>query len=289
MTNLRGTISVSGLLNRHSNHLLLVAGSVWILPGVTLLAQSAWRTEAGSIGPLTLVFGALLLHSDLRNMMPRASRPTSYLTLVCLAVGLLGYTYAVTTAFVALAALSAWLVLVCMIEIGYGWSALQKAWFPLAYLLLVTPLPYSLTFSGSLRLGRVLAASSAYLLNLWGIAAAYSGTSLYIDQYELAVEIACAGVSSTISLIAVSVAYARWAYRSSWEIIAVLLLAALPIAFVSNLLRVLLLAVAVAVWGSRALSSALHPLSGAVSFTIALMLSLIVGQLATKLKLGRGK
>lgn len=289
MPNLRSTISVGGLLSHHSNHLLLVAGAVWILPCVTLLAQSAWRTEAGSIGPLTLLFGALLLRSDLRCVTPSASRPTSYLTLLCLAVGLLAYAYAITTAFVALAALSAWLVLVCMIEIGYGWSALQKAWFALAYLLLVTPLPYSLTFSGSLRLGRVLAGSSAYLLDLWGFAAAYSGTSLYIDQYELAVEVACAGVSSTISLIAVSVAYARWAYRSSWEVIALLLLAALPIAFVSNLLRVLLLAVAVAVWGSRALSSALHPVSGAVSFTIALMLSLIVGRLATKLLFRRDK
>jgi exosortase len=254
--------------------ILVVSAVIWAVPMLGLLASTAWQTESGSIGPLTLMMGLGVLWYEIRLHQRHEEQGNGYAFVLFCALGCGLYAVAIGIAFTALAVAAAWIVLVSGVYWLYGLRVLRKLWFPLLYLLLVVPLPYSLTYSGGAWLGAALAQFATELLHFLGLEAAYSGNMLFIDQYEMSVELACSGLSSTVSLIAVTIIYARWVHRSEPFRMGYLLALALPIAFLANLLRVALLAIAVHVQGTAVLHSAVHPLSGLFSFVLAIVLSL---------------
>jgi exosortase len=254
--------------------LAIAAALLWAAPMFALLAQTAWQTEAGSVGPLTLILGLAILWHELRGLHERYGKGNSLVFAGGMAGGLIVYAFAIAVSFTTLAVTAAWIVLVVALYWLYGWDVVRRLWFSLAYLLLVLPLPYSLTYSAGAWLGTALAKFVCGFLQMAGLEAAYRGNMLYIDQYELSVELACAGLSSTISLVAVSVLYARWMHRDNPIRIAVLLLFAFPVAFSANLMRVAMLALAVHWFGTGVLGSFFHPMSGFISFIVALLLIL---------------
>lgn len=256
--------------------LAMVAALVWAAPMFALLAKTAWQTEAGSVGPLTLILGLAMLWHELRALKDRYAPGSGLIFAGGMVAGLVVYAFAIAVSFTTLAVTAAWIVLVAAMYWLYGWDVLRRLWFSLLYLLLVLPLPYSLTYSAGAWLGTALAQYVSAILQLAQFETAYRGNMLFIDQYELSVELACAGLSSTISLVAVSVLYARWVHRDNPIRIACLLVFAFPIAFGANLMRVAMLALAVHWYGSGVLGSFFHPMSGFISFLVALLLSLAV-------------
>lgn len=252
---------------------------MWTLPALLMLGRTTWQTEAGSIGPLTLLLGIALLVSDLRKLPAGLAPGAGGLAWVTLA-GAMGLgVIAVMVNFVLLAVAAAWLGLVAVLYALHGAEALRRCWFPLAYLLLVLPLPYSLTYSAAARLGTVLAAGAVTLLRPLGLELAVRGSTLYVDQYELVVEQACAGLSSTVSLIAIGVIYARWIHGARPGRLMALVVLSIPLAFAANQLRVAALVYAVHRGGSAVLATQLHPLSGLVSFSLALGLVMLADRL----------
>lgn len=254
--------------------ILLASAVIWAVPMLALLASTAWQTESGSIGPLTLLMGLGVLWHEIRLHQRYEDEGNGYAFAFFCFLGCGLYALAIGIAFTALAVAAAWIVLVSGIYWLHGLRVLRKLWFPLLYLLLVVPLPYSLTYSGGAWLGAALAKFATEMLDLLGLEAAYSGNMLFIDQYEMSVELACSGLSSTVSLIAVTIIYARLVHRSEPFRIGYLLAFALPIAFLANMLRVVLLAIAVHGQGTAVLHSVVHPLSGLFSFVLAIVLSL---------------
>lgn len=259
--------------------LVLVAALVWAVPMFALLARTVWQTDAGSVGPLTLILGLAILWHELRGLQDHYATGHAIIFAGGMTIGLVLYAFAIAVSFTTLAVSAAWIILVAAVYWLYGWGVLRRLWFALLYLLLVLPLPYSLTYSAGAWLGTALAEYVAWFLQLARFETAFRGNMLYIDQYELSVELACAGLSSTISLVAVSVLYARWAHKDDPVRIAFLLVFAFPIAFGANLLRVAMLALAVHKYGSGVLGSFFHPMSGFISFAIALLLSLSVDRI----------
>jgi len=277
--------SVMRVLRTHWPALFLtLAALIWLTPAILVLAKHSWQTEAGSIGPLTLLCGLFLLKSEMDLLNPVVSGRWTALNVTGVAIGFILYAYAVTISFGALAVSAAWLVMFSMLCMFLEFGIVRRLWFPLAYLLLAIPLPYSLTLSAGAKLGEILASCSSNILTVMGFAVATRGTGIFVDQYELAVEVACAGISSTVSLVAVGAAYARWSQRNNNVQLVALLLASIPIAFAANLFRVLILVVGVHFMGSRLLDSAVHPLSGAISFALALTLCLIFSRMMTMTK-----
>lgn len=272
----------SGLLTLKSRLpwlLVIAAALVWAAPMFALLAQTAWQTEAGSVGPLTLILGLAILWHELRALQNHYAKGHDVIFAGGMLAGLVVYAFAIAVSFTTLAVTAAWIVLVAAVYWLYGWDVLRRLWFSLLYLLLVLPLPYSLTYSAGAWLGTALAQYVCWFLQLAQFEAAYRGNMLYVDQYELSVELACAGLSSTISLVAVSVLYARWMHKDNPIRIAALLAFAFPIAFGANLMRVAMLALAVHWFGTGVLGSFFHPMSGFISFVVALLLSLGVDRL----------
>lgn len=258
---------------------LALAGLAWVLPAVLLLARTTWQTDAGSIGPLTLVLGLVVLVREVRALPDGLVPGSPWLAGVVLALAIVLYLAATVLSFAMLAVAAAWLGLVVVLYALRGARALRLCWFPLAYLLLVLPLPYSLTYGAANRLGTWLALGAVHGLRWLGVEVAVRGSTVFVDQYELVVEQACAGLSSTVSLIAIGAIYARWVHRAEPLRLATLVLLAIPLAYVANQIRVAALVYAVHRRGSAVLGSSLHPLSGLASFALALGLVMLADRL----------
>lgn len=243
-----------------------------MIPAAISLAQQTWRTEAGAVAPLLLALGGWTLWEAYRRL-DIGPIPASPIVIVPIfALISTAFVFAAAIDMVALLALCAWAGGVLTFYAMNGWARTRQCAFPLLFLGMVVPLPYSISLPANTALRDWLAHTASELAQMVGLSTAFDRNYLFVDQYVLEVETACAGLNSTVSLIAIGLLFAYWARAAGkLRFITALLLAA-PIAMAANVLRVVALLLAVKLFGARILETAIHPLSGVLSFTFALSL-----------------
>jgi exosortase len=140
--------------------------------------------------------------------------------------------------------------------------------FPLAFMALMLPIPLALTEPLHLFLRQIATAASSAFLPLLNITAYTEGTTIHLAKASLMVSDACSGFSTLYAAVAVAalVAYSC----SSVPRRVLVLLAAAPIAVVSNIIRVILLVIVVHATGVDVLSTWVHPASGVLTFALSL-------------------
>lgn len=261
---------------------LLLAGAfvVFASPAVADLAQTSWQTEAGSLAPLVVTLGGFALWREI-SVSRGLSRPGSAAIWVpVLAVASLVLIFASAITMASLSALAVWAGGVALLYAVYGLPVLRRCAFPLGFLAMVIPLPYSLSMAANAALRSFVAEQAVALGTLVGVDAALEQGTIIAGPYVLAVENACSGANSTLSLVSISVLYAYWIHNHSalraWFAGAL----AIPIAMSANVGRVVALMALVEWQGSSVLSTILHPLSGLVSFTFAVALLLLFDRIA---------
>ena len=97
------------------------------------------------------------------------------------------------------------------------------------------------------------------------------GVTLYVAQYQLLVEDACAGLNSLISLTAISLFYIYILHNASWRYALFLMLWIVPVALLANLVRVIILVLLTYHFGNAAAQGFLHSTAGLVMFATALL------------------
>lgn len=251
---------------------LLASVLLFLLPAFLGLARRSWQSEAGSLAPLVLALGGWTIWRSYRANQ-HLRRPGLILIWVpAIATAIAVYVFASAIEFVPLMAVAAWAGGICAFYALFGGAVVIRSAFPLLFVGLVIPLPYSLSMGLNAQLRSWLAEQSVAVAAALGLDVALEHGAIAVDQYILSVENACAGANSTLSLVAIGLLYAHWVMDSGWRKIIALMLLALPIALCANIGRVVVLMALVGTWGSSVLDTALHPLSGLISFTIALAL-----------------
>ena len=140
--------------------------------------------------------------------------------------------------------------------------------FPLAFMLFALPIPLGFTEQVHLLLRDITTAASANLLPLLGIWVFPEDTTLHVRTGSLLITDACSGFSTLYAAVALAVLVAYSAPTLRHRI--VVLVAAAPLAIAANVLRVLVL-VLLALWqGFDILDTFIHPLSGLLTFALAL-------------------
>lgn len=156
-----------------------------------------------------------------------------------------------------------------------GAPATKKIAFPLAFLVLALPIPLALTEQIHWQLRQIATVSTAAIVPWLGIPVFAEGTTLHLPHGVLQVADACSGFSTLYAAVAVAclVAYSS----SSTARRALVLVASVPLAIIANVLRVVLLVVLVEWRGVGILETFVHPLSGMMTFALALPLILWLG------------
>jgi exosortase len=140
--------------------------------------------------------------------------------------------------------------------------------FPLFLTVFALPIPLALTETIHLALRKVAVAGSTVLLPMVGVTVFNEGTTLHTVRGALEVADACSGFSTLYAAMAVACLTAYTSATNKRR--ALVLLLAAPIAIASNVLRVVLLVSLVVWYGEPILETMIHPLSGMMTFALAL-------------------
>jgi exosortase len=167
-----------------------------------------------------------------------------------------------------LSALALFLAIPGLALVLIGPARTRQIAFPLAFLAFAIPIPLAFTEPIHMFLRQIVAASTATFLPHFGVSVFRDGTDLHTTGGTINIIDACSGFSTLYAAAAVAflAAYAT----KSWRRRILVLVAAAPIAIAANLLRVLVLTLAVIWYGNWVLASFLHPLSGMLTFALAL-------------------
>jgi exosortase len=109
------------------------------------------------------------------------------------------------------------------------------------------------------------------------------GVEIYFGPYVVEVVQACSGMNSMFSLFALSVIYMRYEEsRKIWQMI-ILIALVVPVAIITNLLRVIILIMITHFSGEAMSQGIFHDITGIFSFVIALVFLGSVDHLLVKI------
>jgi len=140
--------------------------------------------------------------------------------------------------------------------------------FPLVFLLFALPIPLGFTEQLHWQLRQVAAGGTAWLMPWLGVPVLLEGTTLHLPNGALEIVDACSGFSTLYAALAVACLTAYTAASGPRRL--VVMASAVPLAIGANLLRVSGLALLVSLYGAEVLETFLHPLSGMLTFALAL-------------------
>lgn len=253
---------------------LAVVGSFLVLLGYTAtsLWSGVWQQEAYGHGPIV---AAIVLWLLLRTERPPLARPSvvahaaGWLGLL-IGIGLYVVGRVVSVPFLEVSGLIP--VAAGLLLIAGGAPALRAHWFTLLFLLFLVPLPDFVLEAVTGSLKNKVSYLTEFLLHHAGYPIARSGVVLSVGQYQLLVADACSGLNSLFALTAMGLLYLHLMRYQSVVRNAVLLLAIVPIAIVSNLLRVIALVLLTFHAGDDAGQGFMHGFAGMFLFVVALLM-----------------
>ena len=271
-----------------------IASAHWVLwigllalgvPSLISLAQQVWSTEAGVHGPIVLATGIWLVwrRADELRAIRRPGSPV--ITAVVLVPALILYALGRAFDFISVEIFALGAVLVAAFHSHFGLEAVRRMWFPILYLGFVIPLPGWFVDQITAPLKTYVSWSATELLQQIGYPIIREGVTLYIAQYQLLVEDACAGLNSIISLTAISLFYIYILHNANWRYSLFLVLWIIPVAMLANLVRVIILVLITYHWGNAAAQGYLHSTAGLVMFASALIGIFAVDKLMTPVRL----
>jgi len=160
----------------------------------------------------------------------------------------------------------------------YGIEFFKTLLFPLIFLIFMVPLPAIIYTSVAFQLQLLVSKVAAQVIALVGIAVHRNGNILEVSTGPLAVEEACSGMRSIMALLALSSLFAYLISRSKLKQ-AILIASALPIAVVTNIIRVTATGIFAHYFGREVAEGMLHQSFGWIVFMIAFILLFLLSKL----------
>jgi exosortase len=156
-----------------------------------------------------------------------------------------------------------------------GWEHLRTLAFPLAFLLLMVPIPAIIFNQIAFPLQLLASQSGQAGLNALQIPVLREGNIIMLASTTLEVAEACSGIRSLVSLLTLGIVFGYFVDSRTW-MRTVLALVTVPIAVVSNGLRVAGTGVAAHYYGADAAAGFMHTFSGWLVFVVAIAFLAIV-------------
>lgn len=163
----------------------------------------------------------------------------------------------------------------------FGWEILKGVALPLGYLLFMVPVPAIIYDYIAFPLKLLITKYSVWSLKLMGVVVWCEGNIIMFPQTVLEVADACSGIRSLLSLLALSVALAVFSQRTLLKRF-LLIVAAIPIAIVTNMFRVIATGFLAQYYGAAAAEGFFHEFAGMAVFVLAMLLLVVTSILLNR-------
>jgi len=231
-------------------------------PAYNDLAHTIWATDEQGHGPIILVVSAWLLYGKRHELVALPALPMAWLGWPILLFSLVMYALGRSQDIIMFAIGSQILLLIGLILIFKGTTALRLVWFPLFFMIFMVPLPEALVAAVTAPLKSAVSAVASSLLYHIGYPVGRSGVVMTVGPYQLLVADACAGLNSMFTLEALGMLYMNlMRYTNPVRNISLALLL-VPTAFMANIVRVMILVLVTYHFGDEAGQGFVHGFAG---------------------------
>jgi exosortase B len=258
----------------------VMALGAWLLAYVlfyastySVLMRDTWSTDDQGHGPMIIAAAAFLAWQRRHEIFEGSARPAPVWACALMVLAMLMYVVGHSQNIIEIEALSQIPVLIAGLLLVHGWSAVRKVWFPLFFLLFSMPLPGALTQMITMPLKLAVSTVAEQVLYWMDYPIARVGVMLTVGHYQLLVADACSGLNSLFTLEALGLLYMNvmnYTNRARNVLLAVMIV---PISFLSNVTRVIVLVLLTYHYGDEVGQGFAHNFSGMVLFTVALVLT----------------
>lgn len=258
--------------------LLLGLGALY-LPTYWDLSHTVWASDEQGHGPIILAVSLWLLFQLRHRIAALPSVPSVAAGSALLVFGLVLYVLGRTQAVILFETGSQIFVIAALMLLFKGPQALRLAWFPLFFLIFMLPLPGAVVATVTTPLKAAVSYVAEHVMHTAGYPIARSGVILQVGQYQLLVADACAGLNSMFTLEALGLLYMNLMGYTSVARNVTLAVLVIPIAFIANIIRVMILILVTYHFGDEAGQGFVHDFAGMVLFMAGLSLMLAVDKL----------
>ncbi len=150
-----------------------------------------------------------------------------------------------------------------------GRKVFQAIWYPLAFLYLMIPLPLLVISEVTLKMKFFVTEIAAFLLPYVGVKAVREGSYIYTPHTAVLVGDPCSGLRSFLAFLCLGLIFVYGAKMPPWKK-AVLVTAGIPLAILSNVVRVFSLSFLSEIYGTDTIIETwFHDFSGYAVFLAA--------------------
>ena len=253
----------------------LIAGvglATLVLPTLWDFLFGEWSTYSQGHEVLLLAAAACLFYRQAGTIAALPDRPATWGPILVLALGLVLYAFGRTQQFLRIEILSLFFTMAALLVCFKGWTVLRYIWFSLLFLLFVVPVPFAMVLIVTGPLKEAVSVVASTVLGWVGYPVGHVGVVITVGQYQLLVAEACAGLHSMFILEAMGLLYSNLMNYQSWLRNVLLAVLVVPLSFLANVLRVMILVVVTYHFGDRVGQGFLHNFAGLVLFGFALAL-----------------
>lgn len=168
----------------------------------------------------------------------------------------------------------------------YGPKPFRWLWFPLFFLVFMIPIPLITVADLSLKLKLLAAATAIRIIDFFGVVAVRDGSYIHFSNGTMIVGDICSGLRSLIALLAFGAFFSYLSKLSRWGQI-LLFLASVPIAWIANICRIVILCFVGQTFGIEAATGFSHDASGILIFIFAFLMLFGVEKGLGLLRFGR--
>jgi len=254
---------------------LVVAGLLLMyVPTYITLDKTIWNIVGQGHGPVMLALTCWLAYQrwGALNQLPASTALMPGIGTI--AIGLLSYVLGRSQEVLMFEVGSQIFTIAGLLLLYKGLPGLKQMWFPLFFLIFLVPLPGVMVDALTAPLKSGVSYVAEWIMYSAGYPIGRAGVTLTIGQYQLLVADACAGLNSIFALEAIGVFYmsvVRHTNKARNILLAILII---PIAFVSNVTRVIVLVLVTFYFGDEAGQGFIHDFAGILLFMVATILTI---------------
>jgi exosortase B len=253
--------------------ILGLALALLYVPTFMRLSGTVWATDEQGHGPIILAACAWLMWDMRARLFATDVKPAVGAGLACLVVAAAIYVLGHSQTVLELETGSFLISLTGCVLLLTGTKGLRRAWFPLVFLFFLVPLPGALVQAMTLPLKSAVSVVAENALYWTGYPIGRTGVTLTVGPYQLLVADACSGLNSLFTLEALGFLYMNIMNYQSKARNTILAVCIIPISFLSNVIRVIILVLVTYYFGDEAGQGFIHGFAGMVLFSVALTLT----------------
>jgi exosortase len=207
----------------------------------------------------------------LRTLPVKPSIIGLYITLLSLLMHFAGY----LIEFNFLSYMAFFLYIFGIVLYLFGKIITKALFAPLFFLIFMFPLPHVMIIGITFKMKMIAAYLANFIINQMGLKTSLVGSKIFYPGGVLTVEDPCSGLRSLISFIALGAVLMQLIQSPVWKKL-VLFTSVIPIALLSNIVRVILLVYGCFIYGTEKVSGLVHDSIGMLVFVIGFILLIFV-------------